>query len=351
MSDIHFGARNDSEFYLNIFLTFAKETVFPHLQNNNITTLLLLGDIWDRRKYINFHTLSRVIKEFFDVLRDMNIDIKIIYGNHDVYFKNTNEINSIDLLLNSYSNIEIIDFAKVFDFDGLKLGMIGWINSSNQKESLEWIENCNADVLAGHFEINNFEISDGIKAKEGYDSSMFSRFEYVFSGHFHVRSDNGQIFYLGNPYQMTWADYDLIKGLHVFDTKTRMVELIENPIQVYKKCYYDDSYDIIDFDYSQYKNKIVRIYVDTLKLSSRKKFDLFVDKMSQIGYDISIQEVDYALSEIMNEGSGDIEYTDTLSYIKTYLDSIESNTKLDKSLLRTYFNEIYNIAIEKSIAL
>lgn len=350
MSDIHLGARNDSEFYLETFLTFSRETFFPYLKNNNISTLLLLGDIWDRRKYINFNTLSRAIREFFDVLRDMNIDIKIIYGNHDVYFKNTNDINSIDLLLSAYHNIEIVDFAKVFNFDGLNIGLIGWINSGNLKESLEWINTVKADVLAGHFEINNFEISDGIKAKEGFDSSIFSRFEYVFSGHFHVMSNNGQIYYLGNPYQLTWSDYGLKKGFHIFDTDTRKVELIENPIHVYDKHYYNDDCDIIQFDYSQYKNKVVRIYVDTLSLASRKKFDLFVDKMTHVGYDVSIQEVDYALAELMSETAGDVQYTGALIYIQQYIDSI-INENLDKGVLKDYFADIHNIALEKSAIL
>ncbi len=350
MSDIHLGARNDSEFFLNAFLNFSKETFFPYLQNNNITTLLLLGDIWDRRKYINFNTLSRAIKEFFDPLRDMGITIKIIYGNHDVFFKNTNDVTSIDLLLNAYPNIEIVDFAKVFNFDGLTMGLISWIHSGNIKESLDWIQNCTADVLCGHFEINNFEISDGIKAKEGFDSSIFSRFEYVFSGHFHVRSNNGQIFYLGNPYQLTWSDYAQTKVFHIFDTETRQIELIENPNNIFDKHYYDDTCEIMQFDYEKYNNKIVRIYVDTLKLASRKKFDLFVDKMTQMAYDVNVQEVDYALSDLLGEGSNDIEYTecaDTMVYIKNYLDTI-TNANLDKNVLSSYFNEIYKVAIERS---
>ena len=149
---------------------------------------------------------------------------------------------------------------------------------------------------------------------------------------------------------MTWSDYGLTKGFHAFDTETRQIALIENPNNIFEKHYYDDNCDILQFDYEKYNNKIVRIYVDTLKLSSRKKLDLFVDKMTQIAHDVNVQEVDYMLSDLLSEGSNDIDYAecaDTMVYIKNYLDSI-TNANLDKSVLSSYFNEIYKVAIERS---
>ena len=348
MSDIHFGARNDSDFFLQSFLTFSKQIFFPYLVDNDISTVLLLGDIWDRRKYVNFNTLHKARTEFFDKLCELNIATKMIYGNHDIFFKNTTEVNSIDLLLDSYPNIEIVDFAKEFDFDGLRLGMISWIHNGNLTESLDWINTSTADILCGHFEINDFEITDGIKAKHGFDSSIFKRFEYVFSGHFHTMSNNGQIFYLGNPHQLTWSDYGLKKGFHIFDTDTRQISLIENPYKIYEKHYYKDDVDLLTFDFNEFNNKIVRIYVDTLELKSRQKFDLFVDKMSQVGYDIIVQEMDHSLSTLSNDSEQEMTSADALDYIKQYVDNIDDSIQLNKHMLKTYFNEIYNMAIEKS---
>lgn len=350
MSDIHFGTRNDSEFFLDSFLNFADKIFFPYLQNNDISTLLLLGDIWDRRKYINFHTLHRAKNEFFDILRNMNITIKIIYGNHDTFFKNRNDVNSIDLLLNSYSNIEIVEFAKVFEFDGLNLGMIGWIHNGNLKESLEWIADCKADVLCGHFEIKNFEMTRGCYCEDGFEHDIFKRFEFVFSGHFHVISNNNNIFYLGNSYQFTWSDFGLQKGFHIFDTNTRQLTLVDNPYSVYEKYQYDDDCDILTFDYEKYRNKIVRVYIDSLILKSRRKFDLFMDKLTQISYDVSVQEIEQMNDELFSSDKISIEYTDTIEYIKQYIESIEINN-IDKDILKGHFSNIYNEAIEKSITL
>lgn len=349
ISDLHLGARNDSAFFLDNFLKFSRETFFPYLQNNDIKTVLLLGDIWDRRKYINFNTLYRALKEFFDTLQSLEINVKIIYGNHDVFFKNTNIVNGIDLLLKPYQNIEIVEFAKIFNFDGLNLGMIGWIHAGNLKESIDWIQSANIDVLCGHFEIKNFEMIPGHFCEQGFDPEMFSRFEYVFSGHFHVISSNtNNIYYLGNPQQLNWSDFGLKKGFHIFDTNTRELELIENPHHVYEKLQYDDEIDILDFDYQYYSDKIVRVYVDSLSLNSRRKFDLFIDKLTQISYDVSVQEIDRTMAQLFSEGIVETKFTDTIEYIKTYIDSVDSSTTIDKNVLKIYFNDIYSEAVEKS---
>ena len=62
----------------------------------------------------------------------------------------------------------------------------------------------------------------------------------MFSGHFHHKSDDGQIYYLGPPYQIYWNDFDDPKGFHIFDTDTRELERIVNPYTLFSKIFYDD---------------------------------------------------------------------------------------------------------------
>jgi DNA repair exonuclease SbcCD nuclease subunit len=348
ITDIHFGVRNDAKFFHDNLFKFIEETFLPYMAENGIKTLLILGDVWDRRKYVNFYTLYDVKKRFFDKLRDLGVEIKVIYGNHDVYFKNTNEVNSIDLLLDSYSNIEIVKTFKVFDFDGMKLGMISWIHSGNLEESLRWISTVECDVLCGHFEIKNFEMIRGHYCEHGFDESIFDRFEFVFSGHFHVINSNGRIYYIGNPNQTNWSDFGLKKGFHVFDTRTREIEFVENPFSVYEKYQYDDSIDLLAFDYSKFEGKIVRIYVNNFELPNRRKFDLFVDKVSQVAFNVDIQEIDTFLNQIDSDEITEVQYTDTMNLVDQYIEAINSEG-IDKKKLRSYFNAIYNEALEKTV--
>lgn len=97
--DTHFGARNDSPFFLDNALTFFEKQFFPYLKENNITEVIHLGDFFDRRKYVNFNTLSSVRKRFINKFDEENIKLHVTIGNHDTYFRNTNDLNSLKELL------------------------------------------------------------------------------------------------------------------------------------------------------------------------------------------------------------------------------------------------------------
>ena len=105
ITDTHFGARSDSIPFDNFFNKFYTEVFFPHLERDQIKTIIHLGDVFDRRKYINFNTLKKCKEYFFDRTADLGIDVHMIAGNHDTFFKNTNEVNALDLLLREYPNV------------------------------------------------------------------------------------------------------------------------------------------------------------------------------------------------------------------------------------------------------
>ncbi|NCA22519.1 MAG: hypothetical protein EBS86_15460 [Crocinitomicaceae bacterium] len=95
ITDQHFGARNDSTLFLDFYEKFYRDTFFPTLIKEKIDTVLILGDTFDRRKYINFFSLKRAKQMFFDPLFQMGIQVHMLAGNHDTYFKNTNDVNSV----------------------------------------------------------------------------------------------------------------------------------------------------------------------------------------------------------------------------------------------------------------
>ena len=93
LNDTHFGVRNDSDAFRQHQVDFLENQFFPYLKEHKIKTLIHLGDVVDRRKFINHQTASTFRKVFFDKLWQEKIDTHIIIGNHDTYFKNTNEVN------------------------------------------------------------------------------------------------------------------------------------------------------------------------------------------------------------------------------------------------------------------
>ena len=204
ITDTHFGARNDNPAYANYFFKFYNNVFFPYLKEHNIKTCIHLGDIVDRRKFINFKTSHDFRHKFMRRLWEEKIDTHIIVGNHDTYYKNTNEVNAVDELLTTYDGINepfIYSDPKVVEIGGMRMLFLPWVNSSNEEKTRTMLEQESADIVLGHLEIKGFEMHNNMKSVTGLDKKLFRRFEKVLSGHFHKKSDDGQIYYLGCPYE------------------------------------------------------------------------------------------------------------------------------------------------------
>jgi DNA repair exonuclease SbcCD nuclease subunit len=346
ITDQHFGARNDSQLFLDFFGKFYNETFFPTLDANGISTVLILGDTFDRRKYVNFYSLQRSKEMFFDKLAQRNITVHMLAGNHDTYYKNTNDVNSPDLLLKEYNNINVIDHPATIYVDETPICMMPWICPENYQDSLDTMKDTNAELCMGHFEIAGFAMHRGLESHDGLSKEIFNRFDMVFSGHYHHRSDDGHIFYLGNPYELTWQDYNDPRGFHLFDLETRELEFHRNPYTMFSRIEYDDSLtDPTTQSMDHLKDKFVKLVV--ANKTDFYKFDKFVTKV----YDSNPAEVKIIedFSEF-NEGevASDINLEDTLNVLSNYIDSV--NTDLDKERVKTFMKTLYTEAINQDDA-
>jgi DNA repair exonuclease SbcCD nuclease subunit len=341
ITDQHFGARNDSIAFLDFFEKFYDNTFFPVLDANNISTVLVLGDTFDRRKYVNFYALDRAKKMFFDKLEERGIRVHMLAGNHDTYYKNTNEVNSPDLLLVEYGNIDVISKPETIVVDGTSICMMPWICPENYQESLDHIKNTKAEICMGHFEIAGFAMYRGMESHDGLAKETFEKFDLVFSGHYHHRSSDQHIHYLGNPYELTWQDYNDPRGFHLFDLSTRELEFICNPYRMFERLEYNDKdQDPIDLDAIELEHKYVKLVI--VNKTDFYKFDKFIQKLYNKGcHEIKIIE---DMSEFQDGEIGEeINLEDTLSVLSHYVDSIE--TDVDKEQIKTYMRTLYTEAV------
>ena len=208
ITDQHFGARKNSKLFHDYFLKFYNDIFFPYLKENGITTIVDMGDTFDSRKGIDFSSLAWAKDNYYDRLKDMGIAVHTIVGNHTAYYKNTNKVNAVDLLLREYDNVYVYDSASEVTIGGLDILFIPWINNENEESTFRFIQNSNCHCAMGHLELNGFRAHRGCVMDHGHESELYNKFERVFSGHYHTRSDNGKIFYLGNPYEMFWNDVE-----------------------------------------------------------------------------------------------------------------------------------------------
>ena len=132
INDTHFGARGDSQIFFDYFMRFFDDVFFPYLEEHNIDTIIHAGDLMDRRKFINFNILNQVRTRFMDKLKSKNIKMHCILGNHDVYYRNTNEINSIRELFSN--DLTLYEKPEVVNFDGLDIALLPWVNKTNKDQ-------------------------------------------------------------------------------------------------------------------------------------------------------------------------------------------------------------------------
>jgi DNA repair exonuclease SbcCD nuclease subunit len=341
ITDQHFGARNDSIAFLDFFEKFYDNIFFPALDKNSINTVLILGDTFDRRKYVNFYALDRAKKMFFNKLNERGITVHMLAGNHDTYFKNTNDVNSPDLLLKEYPNINVIDSPTTITVDGTDICMMPWICPDNYQQSMDEMRNTKADICMGHFEIAGFSMYRGMESHDGMDKSIFDKFDVVFSGHYHHRSDDGHIYYLGNPYELTWQDFNDPRGFHLFDTDARRLEFVPNTYTMFARIEYDDKEkEPVDLDALALKDCYVKLIVKNK--TDFYKFDRFVQKLYNKGcHEIKIVE---DMSEFEDGEVGEeINLEDTVSVLSHYIDSVQ--TDIDKERIKTYMRTLYTEAV------
>ena len=339
ITDQHFGARKGSKFFHEYFLKFYNEVFFPTLERESIRCVIDMGDTFDNRRSIDLWSLEWAKKNYYDRLCDMGIDVYTVVGNHTAYYKNTNDINTVDLLLREYSNVVVISSASEKVIDGRKIMFLPWINDDNRQETYNAIDNSTAEIAMGHLELNGFRAHRGHVQQEARDDTrLIGSFKKVFSGHYHTRSDDGKVFYLGNPYEMFWNDVNDTRGFHIFDTETLEHTPVNNPFRMFYNVYYDDTPHQM-FDATEYAGKIVKIIVR--QKSDPRSFEKFVDKISSVAEEVKVIE-NFAIEE--NDDFEVEESENTMSILHRYID--ESETELDKSIIKKLFEKIYREACE-----
>jgi DNA repair exonuclease SbcCD nuclease subunit len=342
ITDMHIGVRGDSKVFLDHQEKFFNEVFFPYLDEHNIKIVLDLGDTFDRRKFINYVTLDRGKKFFFDQLAKRNIEYHAIVGNHSVYYTNTNEINSMELLLQEYNNFHIYQGEpKELTFGSTNIIMVPWITKTNSDVAMKAISESKAHICMGHFAIQGFEMMKGSINDHGLTRDIFGHYEQVYSGHFHHPSEYGNISYLGAPYEMTWSDYQGKRGFRILDTETRELEWILNPFQIYHKIDYDDTdmtiEDIANLNTDNIKDAFIKVIVKTR--SNPYIYDLFLNRLTDSGaadvksIEDSLNLEEAGVDEILDETK------DTKDILHTYIESLD--TKVDKSHIKLLIDELY----------
>ena len=347
LNDTHCGIRNSSEIFLNNSEEFYNNVFFPECEKHGIKQIVHLGDYYDHRKFINFKALNQNRRVFLDQLRKRGMSMDIILGNHDVYYKNTNELNSLKECLGHYMNeVHIIMEPTVMQYDSLKLGLLPWICQDNYDLCMNFIRDCRADWIGSHLELNGFEMMRGLTNKHGMDPKLFSRFEMVLSGHYHCSSKKDNIWYLGSQMEFFWSDAHDAKYFHILDTETREMTKIRNPHTLFEKILYNDE----EIDYNNYNKDLTNKFVKVIVVNKTDPFifDRFIDNIqNQKIYELKIAE---NFNEFIGANVEDenMSFEDTAEIVDTYIDAVD--TDLDKNKIKVEMRQLMTEAQALEIA-
>jgi DNA repair exonuclease SbcCD nuclease subunit len=332
ITDTHFGVRKGSQIFHDYFSQFYSSTFFPLLDSRSIDTVVHLGDCFDVRKGIDYWSLDWAKTNFFDPLKERGIQLILIVGNHDIFYRESLSINAPSLNLAEYDNITIIDTPRTVSVRDTNVFMVPWICAGNAERFTQELDATTADISMGHLELAGFYANKDYQCQHGTDPKVFQQFQTVFSGHFHKKSTRGNITYLGNPYQLYWNDEGDTRGFHLFDLETQELEFIENPNTMFHKIYYNEENQKL-INPNKYKDSYVKVIVEGT--SSPVKLSRVVDKLYDTGiHDIKIIEnIDISIDEDV-----EVEAEDTLTTLTNYVNAMDD---VNKDSVISIFKSLY----------
>ena len=348
IGDIHFDVANGNQTVLENQLDFFKKQVFPYMKENNLKTIIQLGDLMDNRNKVSVNVLHYLKKDFFDIMKNEGITLYTLIGNHDIYHKTTREIHSLELFDVIYDNFHVVNDIRTLEINNKKLLIVPWVLPDEKYNFEDYLD---TDYIFGHFETNGVEMVKNICCNSAHAFNMDS-FKGIktYSGHFHLRRyyESSNIFYIGTPSQINWSDYNETKGFHILDIQTGDLEFIENTVSskhikiIIRSD--DKTMEILGFkhnlnfkidsklDYSVFNNHKAKIYIDKDNVFNKGVIEKLDEQLQS--YRIELLEKEESTEEVQ-------ENRDTVNF--DVVSAIKTSIKTDYQ--KQIFNDIYNEAI------
>jgi len=208
-TDIHFGLKSNSKMHnddCERFVDWYIETA----QKNGCDVGIFAGDWHHNRSSLNLTTMDASLRSLEKLGKAFD-KFYFFPGNHDLYYKDKRDIHSV-VFGKHVPGVEIVDTPQVIDDVALVPWMVGdeWRNVVNMK----------CRYMFGHFELPHFKMNAMVEMPDTGEvkSSDFKNQEFVFSGHFHKRQNQNNIWYIGNAFPHNYADaWDDERGMMMLE--------------------------------------------------------------------------------------------------------------------------------------
>jgi len=328
IADLHIGIHQNSIFWHETAIKWA-EWLKVELNRQSVKDIFILGDLYHYRDEIAVNTIH-VVNQILNIWSDFNI--VIIVGNHDAFYKDRSDINSLTIL-NGWKNITVISEPISTVLYGKQVTFVPWGADISKLP--------NSDVIFGHFEIETFKMNSHKACDHGIKSeSLLSKSNLVMTGHFHLRDErkygDKTILYVGNPFEMDFGDTGSIKGYYILDLNSLSYNFFENELSPkHKKISITDLVTLKSLSATEVKdavsNNIVKLVID--KKVTSDNIDILLQKIS--AYKPFNLSVDYSLYNdsitINEEQAYDLSGVDMGKAIEEFVTLLDIDKKAEVS--------------------
>jgi DNA repair exonuclease SbcCD nuclease subunit len=217
LGDCHFDEKHGDAKLLKIQQHFF-DSLIQYCVDNEINRIYQVGDITHNRTSLSLNVQSSLLRIFMEL--EMNqIEMVYIIGNHDIFYKDSREIFSMEVFEKAFpTTFKVIKEPTLLD----DIYLVPWMVSGEKLNVPQ-----GARAIIGHFEMKDFYVTKTFKSEHGLTKDQFKDIP-VFSGHYHLKQDVGNIHYVGTPYQLDWNDFNSLKGIHILDHSTMTATFVEN---------------------------------------------------------------------------------------------------------------------------
>ena len=281
ITDTHLGVRNNSnewientrDYFFNWFFPLVKE----HYKPGDI--LIHLGDFFDSRQSINLKVLNLGVDVTEEMSRIFRDGVHIIVGNHDIWGKTSNEINSLKTL-KWIPGINVYEEPISLKFGERSFFLMPW-RKDHEEDSSTLEEAAVHDVLCCHADIRGLKFNKYVLNEDGSDVSKFEKFGKVYSGHIHYAQIVGNINMLGSPYELTRSDMDNKKSVWLLDLESMNdTRFVNDYSPKFKRFNFKDILESTPEELEpQFRNNFVDILIDPV-MSLKAPLSLLTDILS-----------------------------------------------------------------------
>ena len=336
VSDIHVGVHQNSAMWHDITIDWAR-WLSKELREKNITDIFIMGDLFHYRDEIAVNTIH-VVADILNMWKDFNI--VLLVGNHDAFYKDRSEINSLSII-QGWENITVISEPTKIKAFNRDLFFCPWGTKTSEIKP--------SDIVFGHFEIASFKFNQHKICEDGISSDeLLTRAPLTITGHFHLREErqykDGKILYLGNPFQMDFGDVYSTKGYYILDLVTNDYTFHENTVSpVHQKIKLSELIergDINDDVKSIFHNNVVKLIID--KNVAPDDMDILLKRFLElqassitVDYDVNFNK--FGLDEEEDHDLSGVDITVAIEEFVNMLDDVP-----DKQGIINYTVELYN---------